>query len=205
VFTVINHPLAGHLLAQLRDKTTEPSEFREISRKLTSILALEATRDFATVIGEVEAFSEVAQARRLATAIAAVPVLRAGLSMLEAVTDLFPNVAVGYLGLERNEQTRIATSYYQKLPPLKGKCTLLLDPMLATGGSAIQAVDTLKNGGAEDIRMLSVVAAPEGVKALAGAHPDVTVFAAALDRCLNSEKFILPGLGDFGDRLYGTN
>lgn len=124
--------------------------------------------------------------------------------MVDAVTESFPDVAVGYIGLERHHDTAVAHRYYCKLPPLQGRLTLLLDPMLATGGSAVQAVNLLKDAGADQISMVSVVAAPEGVALLQEHHPDVTVFSASLDRELNNLKYILPGLGDFGDRLYGT-
>jgi uracil phosphoribosyltransferase len=124
--------------------------------------------------------------------------------MLEPTVELFPNVAVGYIGLERHEDTAIARSYYSKLPNLEGKFTLCLDPMLATGGSAAQAVSLIKNHGAATIVMVCVVAAPEGLAAFEAAHPDVRVVSAAKDRCLNEQKYIVPGLGDFGDRLYGT-
>ena len=204
MLTIVDHPLAGHLLADLRDKSTEPSQFRDAARKLTAILVLEATRDLATSASSVETPLETASAKRLASSLAAVPILRAGLSMLEAVTELFPDVAVGYIGLERNETTAVAHGYYKKLPKLRGAVTLLLDPMLATGGSASQATQILKDDGAEEIRMVCVVSAPEGVKRLTTEHPTVRIFTAALDRELNDKKYILPGLGDFGDRLYGT-
>jgi uracil phosphoribosyltransferase len=204
MLSILDHPLAAHLLASLRDTDTPPAQFREIARRLTTILVLEATRDMATAEARVITPLEETRARRLASAIAAVPILRAGLAMLGPVTDLFPDVAVGYVGLERNEATAVASSYYKKLPNLKGKLTLLLDPMLATGGSAVQAVDLLKAEGAEEVRMVCVVAAPEGTALLQSKHADVRVYTAALDRELNAKKYILPGLGDFGDRLYGT-
>ena len=135
----------------------------------------------------------------------AVPVLRAGLGMLEPIVEFFPDVSVGYIGLERDEATAIASSYYAKLPPrMNGRTTLVLDPMLATGGSASQAIGTVKAAGAGAVLMLSIVAAPEGVAAVNAAHPDVRLFTAGLDRGLDARKYILPGLGDFGDRLYGT-
>src|SRR5438477_6920125 len=174
---VSEHPLAGHLLAELRDKNTEPAQFREFARRLTTILALEATSDMGITADIVETPLEKSPAKRLASAIAAVPILRAGLAMLGPVTDLFPDVAVGYIGLERDENTAVAISYYKKLPKLEGKLTLLLDPMLATGGSAVQAVDLLKEAGAQEIRMICVVAAPEGRDNVERNHPDVRVFA----------------------------
>jgi uracil phosphoribosyltransferase len=143
-------------------------------------------------------------ARALAAPVVAVPILRAGLGMLPPVLHLFPEITVGYVGLERDEQTAVARAYYQKLPPLDGRAVLLLDPMLATGGSAAQALTALEAAGAGDIRLLCVVAAPEGVNRLIHSHPHVPIYTAALDRELNPQKYIVPGLGDFGDRLYGT-
>jgi uracil phosphoribosyltransferase len=142
--------------------------------------------------------------RRIAADLVAVPILRAGLGMLEAVTDMFPAVAVGYIGLERDESTLLPTEYYEKLPPLEGKPVLLLDPMLATGGSAVRAATSILSKGASSLRMVCVVAAPEGAEAMERAHPGVPVYAASLDRELNDVGYILPGIGDFGDRLYGT-
>ena len=140
----------------------------------------------------------------LGEGIAAVPILRAGLSMLEPVLQLFPDVKVGYVGLERHEDTAVARSYYMKLPQLDGRFTLCLDPMLATGGSAAQAIGQLKVAGAKQVVMVSVLAAPEGIEFLQKQHPDVPIVTASVDECLNEKKYIVPGLGDFGDRLYGT-
>lgn len=201
---VLDHPLAGHLLAGLRDEETPPDRFRQLSRVLTSLLVLEATRGIATEEISVKTPIESAPARVLGQSLAVVPILRAGLGMLEPAVQLFPDVAVGYIGLERHEDTAIARSYYSKLPDLSGKYTLCLDPMLATGGSAAQAVSLIKSHGAADVVMVCVVAAPEGLSTFEAAHPDVLVVAAAKDRCLNERKYIVPGLGDFGDRLYGT-
>jgi uracil phosphoribosyltransferase len=201
---VIDHPLAGHILAGLRDKLTPPDRFRRYADNLATILALEATRGVRTRHEEVRTPLESADAVRLDQGLAVVPVLRAGMSMLEPILRLFPDVAVGYIGLERSHETAVAHSYYVKLPQLKGRYTLCLDPMLATGGSASQAVSLLKSHGASPIVMVSVVAAPEGVERFEGEHPDVPIYVAGLDRALNDKKYILPGLGDYGDRLYGT-
>ena len=141
----------------------------------------------------------------MAQPLAAVPILRAGLGMLDSVVELFPEVRVGYLGLERDEATFQPSEYYAKLPRLDDASTLVLDPMLATGGSASAALDSVKKGGATQVRMVSVVAAPEGIAALEQAHPDVDIVTAAIDRELNENAYILPGLGDFGDRLFGTH
>ena len=204
MLTVVDHPLAGHLLTQLRDRETPSSIFRTITRRLTSVLVLEATRDLPARPHEVETPLERTEGSRLAAGIVAVPILRAGLGMLEAVTDLFPGVSVGYIGLERDERTLQPSSYYEKLPDMDGRTALLLDPMLATGGTATRAASAIKTREPVSVRMVCIVAAPEGVKALEEAHSDVRVFAASLDRQLNDVGYILPGLGDFGDRLYDT-
>jgi uracil phosphoribosyltransferase len=202
--TVVEHPLVGHLLTALRDRTTSPPVFRALTRHLTLVLVLEATRDLSVDPRTVRTPLEETQGSRLGANLVAIPILRAGLGMLEAVTDTFPDVAVGYIGLERDERTLQPTSYYEKLPTLEGKPVLLLDPMLATGGSAVRAAVSIKAGNPSSLRMVCVVAAPEGVRAMEEAHPDVEIHAAALDRQLNEQGYILPGLGDFGDRLYGT-
>lgn len=202
--TLLDHPLGSHLLARLRDKSTEPSEYRRHAQTLGTLLALEATRDLAIARETVETPLEAMEHRVIGQSLAAVPILRAGLSMLEPVLELFPNVAVGYVGLERDHTTAQAKSYYCKLPVLAGRYCLCLDPMLATGGSACQAIRVMKDAGADTVVMVSVVAAPEGVRRLNEEHPDVKIVAGALDRELNDKKYILPGLGDYGDRLYGT-
>ncbi|CUU06254.1 MAG: uracil phosphoribosyltransferase [Fimbriimonadales bacterium] len=201
---IVSHPLVKHILTQLRDERTEPARFRALARQLTFLLAIEATRDLPVRTHPVKTPLETTEGYSLAKAIVAVPILRAGLGMLEALTELFPDLRVGYIGLERDEQTAIARAYYCKLPPLDNSRVLLLDPMLATGGSAAQAVEVLVNAGAEEIVHICVVAAPEGVRLLNEKFPQVRIVAASLDRGLNERKFILPGLGDFGDRLYGT-
>jgi uracil phosphoribosyltransferase len=201
--TMVDHPLARHLLTELRDRATTPPVFRALTRRLTVALVLEATRDLPVTPRRVATPLEETDGADLAD-IVAIPVLRAGLGMLEAVTDLFPGVAVGYIGLERDEDTLQPTEYYEKLPPLDGRHALLMDPMLATGGSAARAATSIAAQGPASLRMVCVVAAPEGVKAMEEAHPEVRVFAASLDRQLNERGYILPGLGDFGDRLYGT-
>lgn len=202
---VVEHPLVKHILTQLRDKRTEPARFRFLTHQLTFILAIEATRNLATRRVQVETPLETTEGQVLAQSLVVVPILRAGLAMLEPVAELFPEVSVGYIGLERDEQTAIARSYYCKLPPLRHRKVLLMDPMLATGGSAEQALELLFDAGAEEVAKICVVAAPQGVERLIRRFPNVPIYTAALDRDLNPQKFILPGLGDFGDRLYGTN
>jgi uracil phosphoribosyltransferase len=202
--TVVDHPLAGHLLTELRDRATPPAVFRALTRRLTLALVLEATRDLPTSPHRVQTPLEEVDGSRLGDELVAIPILRAGLGMLDAVTDTFPTVSVGYIGLERDERTLQPTSYYEKLPPLDGAHVLLLDPMLATGGSAARAAASILGREPASLRMVCVVAAPEGVRALEEAHPGVPIVTAALDRQLNERGYILPGLGDFGDRLYGT-
>lgn len=201
---VVQHPLVKHILTRLRDASTEPAQFRALARQLTLLLAVEATRDLPVREHTVQTPLETTQGHSLAQPIVAVPILRAGLGMLEAITELFTEVRVGYIGLERDETTAVARAYYCKLPPIGTSRVLLLDPMLATGGSAAQAVEVLLKAGAQDIVHICVVAAPEGVRLLNERFPQVRIVAASIDRGLNDRKFILPGLGDFGDRLYGT-
>ena len=201
---VLQHPLAQHVLTHLRDKTTKPVLFRTLSYQISLLLALEATRDLATHEKEIETPLERMRARVLAKPLVVIPILRAGLGMLQPFHDIFPDVSVGYVGLERDHETAIARSYYCKLPPLANARVLVVDPMLATGGSAAQALTLVKAQGATEIGFVCIVAAPEGVETLQQAHPGVPIHAGAVDRQLNSRKYILPGLGDFGDRLYGT-
>jgi uracil phosphoribosyltransferase len=201
---VLQHPLAHHVLTHLRDKTTKPVLFRTLSYQISLLLALEATRDLATEEREIETPLEKMKGRVLARPLVVVPILRAGLGMLQPFHDVFPDVSVGYVGLERDHRTAIARSYYCKLPPLEGARVLVVDPMLATGGSAAQALSLVKAQGATEVGFVCIVAAPEGIAVLQKAHPDVPIHAGALDRQLNDRKYILPGLGDFGDRLYGT-
>src|SRR5579875_2365655 len=201
---VVEHPLAKAMLAALRDRATPPPLFRLLAKRPALVLCVEATRSVPTVPVELETPLARATGARIAEPLVAVPVLRAGLGMLEAVTELFPEVAVGYVGLERDHATFEPSMYYSKLPPLEGRTALLLDPMLATGGSASAACDALEKAGAEDVTLLSVVSAPEGIARLQRSHPDVDVFTVCIDHGLDDHAYIVPGLGDFGDRLFGT-
>jgi len=201
--TVVDHALAGHLLAQLRSQETAPPVFRTLAKRLALTLALEAIRDLPTTKIVVRTPLEETTGRVLGDLVA-VPILRAGLGMLEAVTELFPEVAVGYIGLERDEASLEPQSYYRKLPPVQRRHVLVLDPMLATGGSGSAATSAVKEGGPASIRFVCVVAAPEGIRRMEADHPDVPIFTAAIDRQLNERGYIVPGLGDFGDRLFGT-
>jgi uracil phosphoribosyltransferase len=203
--TVVNHPVLGDVLAGLRDKRTPPEEFRRLARRASLILACEATADLPSSPSLVETPLETAEVSTVSAMVVAVPVLRAGLGMLDAFLDVVPEAAVGYFGLERDERTAVARCYYEKLPPhLDEAICFVLDPMLATGGSAALAAAGLRKKGAHEVRLVAIVAAPEGIKHLAHSAPDLKVFVAALDRCLSPENYILPGLGDFGDRLFDT-
>lgn len=202
---LLDHPLAQHLLTHLRDRRTVPATFRVLSHQLTTLLVIEATRRLPVRVREVETPLEPFSGCELSVPLAVVPILRAGLAMLQPVTDLFPQVDVGYIGLERShDEVASARRYYSKLPPLTGKHVLLLDPMLATGGSAAQAMRMILAAGPASAAMICVIAAPEGLARLAEDFPELPVHAAAVDRCLDERKYIRPGIGDYGDRLYGT-
>src|SRR6202140_2735719 len=201
---VSSHPLVADSLRGLRDRSTPPDEFRVLARKVITLLLYEATADLPVRHGKVLTPLTEAPAISIAREVVAIPVLRSGLGILGPVLELLPRVSVGYIGLERDEETAVARIYYKKLPALEGKVPLLLDPMLATGGSAAQALDLIKEAGGRDPRMVGVVAGPEGVKGVGGPHPGGQIFTAALDQGLNDRAFIVPGLGDFGDRLFGT-
>ncbi|MBI5766824.1 MAG: uracil phosphoribosyltransferase [Verrucomicrobia bacterium] len=202
---VLDHPLAAHILTHLRDQTTKPATFRTLTYQLGLLLAIEATAEIETEAKTVETPLERVTGRVLThQPLVVVPILRAGLGMVQPFTDIFPDVSVGYVGLERDHATAVARSYYCKLPPLTGCHVFIVDPMLATGGSAVQALDVVKSHGAVAPTLVCIVSAPEGVAEVEKHHPGTVIHTAALDRALNAKKYILPGLGDFGDRLYGT-
>jgi uracil phosphoribosyltransferase len=202
---LVDHPLVHDALMELRDMRTEPPAFRRAANRISVLLAAEALRDVPSSAATVQTPLGPADGRRVTSEVVVVPVLRAGLGMLDAVLELLPAARVGHIGLQRDEATAIASKYYTKLPPqLADSYVLMIDPMLATGGSAVAAIDLIKAAGARAIRMICIVAAPEGVKMVAEHHPDVAVYTPVVDRELNPHKFIVPGLGDFGDRLYGT-
>jgi len=201
---LLNHPLATHVVTHLRDRTTKPATFRTLAYQISLLLALEATRDLATREKTIQTPLEPHSGSVLSQPIVVVPILRAGISMVQPFTDMFPDVTIGYIGLERDEETAVARSYYCKLPPLGSKKVLILDPMLATGGSAVQAIKLVNAHRPADMRLVCIVCAPEGVRAVEEIDPPIGIVSAALDRELNTRKYILPGLGDFGDRLYGT-
>jgi uracil phosphoribosyltransferase len=205
VLHLVPHPLVHDALATLRDSSTPPELFRRVAVRISLLLAAEATRDVPSDEITINTPLGRAPGRRLTSDVVVVPVLRAGLGMLDAILELIPSARVGHIGLQRDEMTAVASQYYSKLPAdLSGSVVLMIDPMLATGGSAVAALDLLKRAGAHDVRMICIVAAPEGIALVERYHPDVTIFTPVVDAGLNEHKFIVPGLGDFGDRLYGT-
>jgi uracil phosphoribosyltransferase len=202
---VVDHPLVHDALVDLRDARTTPDHFRRAAARISVLLAAEALRNIPTTDVIVETPLGPAGGRRVGAEIVVVPVLRAGLGMLDAVLELTPHARVGHIGLQRDEATAIASQYYARLPAgLGASIVLVIDPMLATGGSAVTALDLLQRAGAAEVRMVCIVAAPEGIAAVRRRHPDVSIYTPVVDRGLNDAKFIVPGLGDFGDRLYGT-
>lgn len=199
------HPVAQDVLLRLRDARTEPDAFRQMAHRLSLLLAIEATRDLPTEPRTVDTPLGPATGESVAGDVVVVPVLRAGLGMLPAVLEVVPTARVGHVGLQRDEETAVASQYYARFPTgLEDAYVLLVDPMLATGGSAVAALDLLRSMGAHDVRLLCIVAAPEGVDDVETHHPDVHIYTPIVDSGLNAQKFIVPGLGDFGDRLYGT-
>lgn len=204
--TILDHPLISHKIAKLRAEDTCTKDFRELVEEIATLLTYEAFKDAPTREVEVQTPLEKCKQRIVVeNSIAVVPVLRAGLGMVAGVHTLFPTAKVGHIGMYRNEQTLEPQEYYCKLPDgIEKMRAIVLDPMLATGGSAAAAIDMLKKRGCKDIRQMSIIAAPEGIERLATAHPDVKIFVAVCDRCLNENGYILPGLGDAGDRLFGT-
>lgn len=204
--TIINHPLISHKVALLRNKNTNTKQFRELVEEISTLLTYEAFKDIPTVTAVVETPLEKTEQQTIAeNSIAIIPILRAGLGMVNGVHTLFPTAKVGHIGMYRDETTCLPQEYYCKLPQgIDGKICIVLDPMLATGGSAIAAVDLLKAKGAKHIKCMHVIAAPEGIENLHKAHPDVQIYCAVKDRELNEHNYILPGLGDAGDRLFGT-
>ena len=201
-----NHSIALHYLSLLRDERTDVSDFRKATIVLTQALVLEASRQLELSAESINTPLEKIEGQKIKGKLVFVPILRAGLGMLDAALDILPNAAVGYIGLERDEQTAIAHCYYSKIPNLSDvQKVFLLDPMLATGGSASQSIVKLKELGAKNVSMVSIVAAPEGLQYVQELHPDVDIFTASIDRELDANRYILPGLGDFGDRLFGTS
>jgi uracil phosphoribosyltransferase len=202
---LVDHPLVHDALVSLRDRRTSPEHFRGAAARISVLLAAEATRDLTTTDVTVETPLGPASGRAVNADVVVVPVLRAGMGMLDAVLEIIPHARVGHIGLQRDEITAVASQYYSKLPAdLDASYVLMIDPMLATGGSAVAALDLLQHANAHSVRIVCIVAAPEGIALVERRHPQVHVYTPAVDRGLNAQKFILPGLGDFGDRLYGT-
>lgn len=202
---IIEHPLIAEELTKLREPSCPTPEFRQRVRRIASLMVPAVTANLETTVVECTTPLEVTSGTKVTRDIILVPVLRAGLGFLDGFLDLIPTASVAHIGLARNEETLVAEPYYLKHPPVLAECEIIiLDPMLATGGSAIEAVRTLVEAGATHFRFACLVAAPEGVAALEQAYPEIHIHAACLDRCLNDRGYILPGLGDAGDRLFGT-
>lgn len=203
---VLDHPLIRHKLAIIRNKQTDTKQFREIIKELATLMAYESFKDVPTQEIEVETpLEKTTQTVVKENSIAIVPILRAGLGMVDGILSLFPAAKVGHIGLYRDEETLEPQEYYCKLPVgIDEKVVMVVDPMLATGGSACDAVKMLKKRGCKKIKLMSIIAAPEGVEKVALEHPDIEIFVSTLDRCLNENGYILPGLGDAGDRIFGT-
>ena len=203
--TVITHPLVQHNLTRLRDQRTQPQEFRRLLGEIASLMLYEATRNFAVRPVSTRTPLAVTRGFHLKREVVLVPVLRAGLGMLDSILQLIPNARVGFIGLKREETTLRAQFYHKSLPKNLGDFeTILIDPMLATGGSAVAALDLLVEQGAKHVRLVSLVAAPEGIQVVQKKYPRVPIFTAAVDQRLNERGYIVPGLGDAGDRLFGT-
>jgi len=203
--TVIAHPLVQHNLTRVRDRQTQPQEFRRLLGEIASLMIYEATRSLRVKKISVRTPLEKTTGSRLEREIVLVPVLRAGLGMLHPILEIIPHARVGFIGLKREESTLVAHFYHKSLPKALGGCEILLiDPMLATGGSAVAALDFLTEQGAKRIRLVSLVSAPEGIARVRKSYPTLPIFTAAIDRGLNDVGYILPGLGDAGDRLFGT-
>ena len=203
---VLEHPLIQHKLSVLRNKNTSVKEFRELVNEISGLMCYEATRNLPTEDVEVETPVAVAHCKQLAgKKLAIVPILRAGLGMVDAMVDLIPSAKIGHVGLYRDPETHEPVEYYCKLPEdIENRQVFVVDPMLATGGSAVAAINFLKKRGCKNIKLMVLVAAPEGINCIQEKHPDVEIYAGAVDKCLNEHGYIVPGLGDAGDRIFGT-
>lgn len=202
---IMNHPLIQHKLSIMRDKTTSVKDFRNCAHEIGLLLGYEATKDMELADYEIETPITKMIAKKTKKKVALVPILRAGLGMVDALMDLIPSAKIGHVGLYRNEETLEPVEYYCKMPTdIEERLTLVLDPMLATGGSAKDAITMIKKRGAKDIKFVCIIAAPQGIEALRKAHPDVDIYCGAVDERLNENGYIVPGLGDAGDRLFGT-
>ena len=205
MYQIVEHPLLKHKLTVLRDKETQTKEFRELASEITMLLTYEALSNLTTKEIPVETPLTPATGTAVNENLIVVPILRAGVGMLDAMLHLLPSASIGFVGLYRDPQTKQPVEYYQKLPKPTGKDrVIIVDPMLATGGSINATIDLLKDKGFSQIKIISILAAPEGIKAVEDAHPDVEIYSGALDEKLDERKYIIPGLGDAGDRLFGT-
>jgi uracil phosphoribosyltransferase len=203
--TIISHPLVEHSMTVVRDKTTPPDEFRRHADIIAKTLILEATKYLESKTVEIETPLKRTSAKKLKSRVVVVPILRAGLSLLPAAQELLPHMAVGFVGLVRDEKTAIADKYYEKLPEIRSDdLILIVDPMLATGGSMDKAVSVVKKAGGENIKSLNLLASPEGIERLHSEHPEVEIITTVIDEGLDDRKYVVPGLGDFGDRYFGT-
>lgn len=202
---IIDHPLIQHKLTIMRKKETSSADFRKLLEEITMLMGYEATRDLPLEDVEIETPIQKTVGKRLTgKKIAIVPVLRAGFGMVQGLLDLIPSARIGVIGLYRDPETLKPVEYYCKLPNIENRSFIIVDPMLATGGSSVAAIQILKDRGVKDIRLMCLVAAPEGVDTVNKAHPDVKIYTAAVDECLNEHGYIVPGLGDAGDRIFGT-
>lgn len=202
---VMDHPLIQHKITMLRDEKTTVKDFRELANEIALLMGYEATKDLELTDTKVKTPMEETIGKTISKQVAVVPILRAGLGMVDAIVSLIPAAKVGHVGLYRDPETHEPVEYYCKLPTdIEQRQVLVVDPMLATGGSAVAAIDFIKKRGAKKIKMMNIIGAPEGVKAVQEAHPDVDIYIGALDRELNEKCYIMPGLGDAGDRLFGT-
>ena len=202
---IIDHPLIQHKLTIMRKKETSSADFRKLLEEITMLMGYEATRDLPLEDVEIETPIQKTVGKRLTgKKIAIVPVLRAGFGMVQGLLDLIPSARIGVIGLYRDPETLKPVEYYCKLPNIENRSFIIVDPMLATGGSSVAAIQILKDSGVKDIRLMCLVAAPEGVDTVNKAHPDVKIYTAAVDECLNEHGYIVPGLGDAGDRIFGT-
>lgn len=203
---LIDHPCVQHKLGIIRHVDTGHKKFRDLATEITKFVCYEALKNIKTKEISVETPVEVASCREIDTDIVVVPILRAGVGMLEGILELVPTARVGFVGLYRDEETKQPVTYYERFPrQIKGGTCIVIDPMLATGGSTVAALDLLKQSGAEHILVICIVTCPEGIELVEAAHPDVKIYAAAIDERLNEKKYIVPGLGDAGDRLFGTS
>ena len=202
---IIDHPLVQHKLTLMRDKKASTQKFRKLLKEISMFMGYEVTRDFPLTYEEIETPLQKMNAPKIAgKKVVIAPILRAGLGMVEGLTELIPSARIGHIGMYRDEETCLPVFYYYKMPADKERLVIVTDPMLATGGSACDAITRLKKDGYNSIRLMCLVASPQGVKAVQDMHPDVDIFLAALDEGLNAKNYILPGLGDAGDRIFGT-